>query len=823
MFKWIFGLLTGCCSIFLLPAVPPLVSLLSLIITAFLLLYVSNKSTNTNPILSAFSLFSSGILFGICWVSLHASWRIAQQIPLPENLAAHIIEGQVDSIPVIYPDYCQFQVKVTASKSLALMNKRLLLKDYQKGHTGSDINPCGYQLGQNWSLTVKLKPIHGPINQAGFDYEFYMFERGIDGKGYIKQGKRLTEAPAVSINGLRQYLYDELIAFDNAGIFQALVIGKKTTMTKESRDVLQSLGLSHLVAISGLHISIIAGVIFWITRKSLGWVVVLSKNRLINPFKAALIISCLAALIYSALADFSLPTVRALIMWCSVAGFMLLHRNTALWSGLIYALLLILTINPLSVLSAGFWMSFIAVAVISMVLFGRISIDQSWFGRLQKLIKLQVFITLVLALVSLLVFGKASLLGVIANIIVIPMFSLLILPLVLIGVLLLVITKQSWLLTIIDDGIGRFFQLAIEWRGVLESIQLDLFVSPWLLIAGFILSILLMMPLGKLKRPWILLLSILLFMAVGLESVLHQGAGKDSIEQGTKNGSKVIIFDVGHGLAVLLTDGKHHVLYDTGYASSGSSAFESYISPALKELRIKKLDALILSHKDNDHAGGAEHILNSMPVGELLMGKWGIGKSKIGKWRSRWSQEFNSMSDCRQGLFRRYGNFTLEAISPNHSESGDNDNSCVIKATFNNRHGDEDNYKFSGERRDEFSILLTGDIEKETEYRLAQNVSLRKQLKSDVLLVPHHGSNSSSTYPFIKMIDPNTVIYSTERYSRYNLPHSKVIKRYGNFDTKQLHTGCLGQITLAVSSGTYNVQRATRRIWRKPVCNVNEK
>lgn len=813
MFKWILGLLTGCCSVFLLPTVPPLVLLLSLIATAFLLLYASNRFANTSPIFSAFSLFSSGILFGICWVSLHASYRLAQQIPSPENLAAHIIKGQVDSIPVIYPDYCQFQVKVTSSESAVLIGKKLLLKDYQKSYTNNDRNFCHYQLGQTWSLTVKLKPIHGPINQAGFDYEFYMFERGIDGKGYIKQGKKLIKTHDVSINAFRQKIYNELTVFDNAGILQALVIGEKTTISKGSRDVLQSLGLSHLVAISGLHISIIAGVIFWITRKSLGWIVVLSKSRLINPFKLALLVSCLVALLYSALADFSLPTVRALVMWCSVAGFVLFHRNAALWSGLTYALLLILMLDPLSVLSAGFWMSFIAVVVISMVLFGRINTKKSWLGQLQKLIKLQVFITVILALVSLLVFGKASLLGVIANIIVIPIFSLLILPLVLIGILLLMFAEQSWLLTIIDDGLGYLFQLAMEWQGVLEAIQIDLFVSPWLLIAVFILSILIMMPLGRLKRPWILLLSMFVVMGVGFEKMFQQGFG-----EGIKSSSKAIVYDVGHGLAVFLTDGKHHVLYDTGYASSGSSAFESYIMPSLKQLGVKRLDALILSHKDNDHAGGAKHILNSMPVGELLMGKWGIGERG-----SRWRQGLKPVSDCKAGLFRRYGGFTIEAIFPVNSDTGDNNNSCVIKVTFNSKAGDENNYKFSGESNDEFSILLAGDIEKETEYRLAQNLSLRKQLKSDILLVPHHGSNSSSTYPFIKMVEPNTVIYSTERYSRYNLPHSKVIKRYSDFNTKQLHTGCLGQITLTLDSSIYSAERANRRMWRKPICDLSEK
>ena len=262
---------------------------------------------------------------------------------------------------------------------------------------------------------------------------------------------------------------------------------------------------------------------------------------------------------------------------------------------------------------------------------------------------------------------------------------------------------------------------------------------------------------------------------------------------------QLIIFDVGHGLAVLLTDGNHHVLYDTGYASGPNSAFSSYIYPSLQQLGIKRLDLLILSHQDNDHSGGAAEITHTMEVEQIVAGNWFNNRL-----------EHHNIAKCEKGFKTSIGSFNLTALHPQTSQQGNNNQSCVIRVSAQNLDQNLNNKRFS--------VLLTGDIEKSSEYLLAETVG--QDLQSTLLLAPHHGSNSSSTYPFIKMVSPEFTVYSTERYSRYNLPHPKVKKRYRDFGIKQLHTGCLGQINYDLTDMSYTFERQRQHIWRKAPCHI---
>ncbi|WP_223670729.1 DNA internalization-related competence protein ComEC/Rec2 [Kangiella shandongensis] len=773
MFIWILGLLLGCCSLFLLPIIPSATILtFSFIIAAGALWCVKAL---TNVLIKNIVVIISGIAFGFAWASLHADARLQQQIPSPQNLSEHIIEAEVDSLPVLYPEYCQFRSKVVQAKSSTLMNKTVLLKDYSK--------KCQYQLGDVWSLTVKLKPIHGPVNLSGFDYEFYMFHAGIDGKGYIKNAERASTPGKYTISWARQHLYHQLDSLSQAGIFQALVLGDKANISHQQREQLRQFGLSHLVAISGLHISIIAGVSFWLLFKLVGFGVRLFPKIEFQPLTTALIGSCIMALLYSALADFSLPTVRALIMWCSVAFCVLFRRAGAFMSGLKVALLVILLIEPLSVLSASFWMSFIAVAVISLLLFGRVGADSSKFAKVKTLIKLQVTITLVLLLPSLLLFQQASLLGMVVNLVMIPLFSIIILPLVLFSIVLMLLFGNYWLLHTLDGLVEGFFQLLSTVTPHTELFYFDWAVEPWVLVILFVIALMACCPLGKVKRP-LMVLSALVLLPAALANINNSKL------------PKMVIFDVGHGLSVLLTDGEHHILYDTGYASEHSSAFESYIYPSLQRMGIRRLDALILSHKDNDHAGGTKSIIETMPVERLVAGGW---------LAVRYSKQPSIA--CHKGTQFVVGSFKLQVLHPQAAYEGDNNDSCVIRVTANTS-------------EPAFSVLLTGDIEREVEYRLAEE--LQHQIASDILMVPHHGSRSSSIYPFVKMVNPSLVLYPSERYSRYNLPSSDVVKRYDVFGAKQLGTGCLGQITIMLQSLDYRFQRQQQKLWRVAPCSLVE-
>ncbi|RDX35566.1 DNA internalization-related competence protein ComEC/Rec2 [Kangiella sp. HD9-110m-PIT-SAG07] len=776
MFTWILGLLLGSCLLVIQPSTLPAPLAITILGVSFLTIasvVLSRKKHYKHSLLTTYVALLSGILFGFAWASIHASWRLSQQIQSPDNKSVHIIEAELESLPAIYPEYCQFNAKVTESKEPKLIGKKLLLKDYSSS--------CKYALGDLWQMTVKLKPIYAPVNQAGFDYEFYMFQRGFAGRGYVKNSMQLKPAEAFSINSVRQDIHHQLSKYNHAGLFQALIIGEKSSIPPPDKDLLQTLGLSHLIAISGLHISIIAGFSFWLFFKVLGWTNQAVRQANFEPLRPAVMLSCAIALLYTALADFSLPTVRALIMWCSVAFSLMLQRQSALFSGLQYSLFIIVVMDPLSVLSASFWMTFAAVVVIGLVLAGKVGSKTGAVSSLQKIGRLQFAISIALIIPSVFFFQQATLLGLLVNIIVIPIFSVIVLPLIMIGAVLDIMADTSFLLELVDRGVDFVLQAGRYIAEPLSNLSFELYLPSWLLLMLMILIILLWLPLGRVKHAFFLLAITSLFL---YSAQLHY----------KQDNPKLIVFDVGHGLAVLLTDGKHHILYDTGYAAANGSAFNSYIAPTLDKLNIGHLDLLVLSHRDNDHSGGVKTILNHMPVKSVLVGSW-----------SKEDALNSSIDTCRAGISRKVGAFALNVLHPVTASDGKNNDSCVVKVTSTFQELD-------------FSILLTGDIEKEAEFQLAETMDA--SLEADIMLVPHHGSDSSSRYPFIKMVAPDVAIYSVERYSRYNLPNNQVIKRYQDFGIQQLHTGCHGQITYDLRTKTYRFERENLKIWRKAKCEV---
>ncbi|GAA4354733.1 DNA internalization-related competence protein ComEC/Rec2 [Kangiella marina] len=714
-------------------------------------------------------------MFGLGWSSTHASWRLSQQTPSPHNESVHIIEAEVNSLPAIYPEYCQFSVDIISSKTLELVDKELRLKDYSK--------ECLYELGDKWSMTIKLKPIYGPVNEVGFDYEYYAFEQGFDGKGYVKSSVKIQSGTSIGINALRQHIYKELARFNNSGLFQALLIGEKSGISRHDKELLRQLGLSHLNAISGLHIAIIAGASFWLFFKFLAFSNRIMNRSRVEPLRPALIISAMTALLYAALADFSLPTVRATIMWCCVVLALLSQRQGAFLSGLQWALLVILLFDPLSVLSASFWMSFIAVCVISFMVSGRVARSQGLGSKLASLTKIQIGISTTLLLPSVYFFQQATLLGLFVNILVIPIFSLLILPAIILSVIAYMLLSISFPMEWLDKVISSLLGWGKDLASILDNMIMAFSLPAWLVIGVFALTLLCLLPLGRLIYG---------FAALGVIIVCWHAV----VPPHKTHEPKLVVFDVGHGLAALLTDGKHHILYDTGYGAAHNSAFNSYIQPYLLRNNIKQLDALILSHKDNDHSGGTQHILEQFKVQQLVAGRWALGKFHQ-----------REVELCQAGYLKTIGAFQLEVIHPNVSSTGDNNDSCVLKVKA--RQAEQD-----------FSILMTGDIEKDTELDLAEHQT--DKLRANLLLVPHHGSNSSSTYPFIKMVLPETAIYSTERYSRYHLPNQNVVRRYHTFDVKQLHTGCTGQITYFLTQDKADWSRNDAKIWRKKPCEMTE-
>ncbi|AUD78898.1 DNA internalization-related competence protein ComEC/Rec2 [Kangiella profundi] len=780
MFVWTLALLAGCCSILFIPSLSFDVIILSTLLSALAVFGLASTAlcilTKAPKAIKTKLLVFGGLSLGIVWSCSNAYWQLQRQIPEPFNNQAHIIDAEVIGLPAIYPEYCQFTARIQKANEFKLLGRVIRLKFYQ--------SECPFELGQVWQMQIKLKPIHGPVNMAGFDLERFYFEQGIDGRGYVRQDFLVLKSEASNpVHQFRQLTHSQLSSLHNAGIFQALLIGEKSSITDQQRDVLQKLGLSHLIAISGLHISIIAGVSFWLIRSLWGWMSGYKLTRRWPPLFVGLWGSCIVAFNYSAMADFSIPTVRALIMWCSVALAFLLQRRSAIYEGLIWSLLLVLLIFPLSVLSASFWMTFIAVVVISLLLMGRSQQNHNWKHKFNSLLKLQVAITLTLAIPSLLYFQQASLLGMMVNIFMIPLFSILLLPAIFLSFLLSLI-GIDWQFQQLDALVSVFFKFSKELLNsdLIGSSSLFVINTTLPTFIGILLFMALMicwLPLSSIKRPLVvstLVISAIMLMGQKLDRELSEA--KWSID----------VFDVGHGLAILLHNNRHAILYDTGYASPGSSAVESYIIPSLRALGISKIDTLILSHKDNDHAGGATQLLENFPVDQIIADSWYDKPSQ----------------PCEVGQVIELEDATLEFLYGEQNAVSDkpNNQSCVVKITIN-----------------DFSLLIPGDIEKDAEYLLASSEVFAK-LEADILIAPHHGSKTSSTYPFIKRVDPEIVIYTSELYSRYPIPHPSVYKRYQEFNIKGEHSGCAGQITINPYDGSIKRWRDEQRVWRKEACEV---
>ncbi|MCW9027894.1 MAG: DNA internalization-related competence protein ComEC/Rec2 [Kangiella sp.] len=785
MLTWTLAFLAGCCSIMFIPSLSFDSIILStlMLILAVIGMLVTAKAilTNLPTAVKTTLLAIGGICLGIVWTCSNAYWQLQRQIPEPFNNQAHIIDAEVIGLPAIYPEYCQFKAHIKQAEHDILLGKMIRLKFYQ--------SECPFRLGQVWQMQVKLKPIHGPVNMAGFDLERFYFEQGIDGRGYVRDDYlELRSKTASPIHQFRQYSHDHLSLLDTAGVFQALLIGEKSSISSEQRELLQKLGLSHLIAISGLHISIIAGVSFWLINFLWGRAAGLSIGRKWSSLQVGLIGSCLVAFLYSAMADFSIPTVRALIMWCAVASAFLLQRRAAFYDGLTVSLLLVLLIFPLSVLSASFWMTFIAVLVISLILMGRTQQKPGWKQKLKLLIKLQLGITLILAIPSLLYFQQASFLGMFVNIIVIPVFSVIILPAIFLS-FLLSLFGVAWPLEQLDTLVSDFFRYTEQlihsnFLETLSVLFIDAQIPIFIAILIFLVLLLCCLPLSKIRMPLIscaILMIVLMLIGTKLERKLSENQLLD-------NKWSIEVFDVGHGLSVLLHNSNRTILYDTGYASPGSSAASSYIIPSLRTLGISHIDTLILSHQDNDHAGGAKELIDNFPINRIIADSWYDKPSQ----------------PCEVGQSIELEGAKLEFFygEQNAVSNKANNQSCVVKITIN-----------------DFSILIPGDIEKDAEYLLASSDDYAK-LKSDILIAPHHGSKTSSTYPFIKRVDPDIVIYTSELHSRYPIPHPSVYKRYQEFNIKAEHSGCAGQITINPYDRTIKHWREERRVWRKEACGV---
>lgn len=703
-------------------------------------------------------------LLGIFWAILYASIALSDRLPADLEGKIIPIEGRVTGLPRHSDRRVRFNL--TDIQGPEGLPKKLRLSWYNPPHA--------LKAGQRWSFSVKLKRPHGNLNPGGFDFERWLLSEGIGATGYVRDRPPPVlisdRASFLDISSWRQKLSDALdeTASSNPhlGIIKALAIGERQQLKAADWDIFRSTGTVHLIAISGLHIGLISGLVYWLVVKF--WA--RTGTLKCSPHHAAAVAALAIAAFYAGLAGFSVPTQRALVMLGAVMLSVIWQRNARPANTLALALMAVLGFDPMAILAPGFWLSFMAVVVIAYLAVGRLREPNRWLMAL----KIHWTMALALAPVLLFFFQQTSLIAPLANLIAVPVVSLLVVPMLLLAVILLAVMPglAQILLSLIDRLLSVLFGLLAELADLPFSV-LSYPQPSSIAVAFSVLGIfILLMPRGMTGR-W---LGCLMFCPLLFPSVERPEYGE----------VKVTLLDVGQGLASVIQTAEHVLVFDTGIRfDSGSNSGTSVLLPFLRHQSIDRIDKLIVSHGDNDHIGGASSLIN------------GIRTERV--YSSVPDQIEPAAADyCRAGQRWSWDGVFFIMLAP--GETGfrsSNDNSCVLKIV--------------GEQG---RLLLTGDIEKAAEaWLLEHQIS---NLPADVLIVPHHGSKTSSTLSFLQAVSPQYALIPSGYKNRFGFPHREVIERLEDLGIDWWDTGRHGAVTVELTQSSTKIEArrlSHRRYW----------
>jgi competence protein ComEC len=684
-----------------------------------------------------------------------ASAPLLQQ-PFPAALTRQDvwIQGTVIGLPDVTETGTRFLFRIRQAQhqgQAISLPRRVRLSWYQEAPR--------LQAGQGWRLQVRLKPPHGMINPGGFDYERWLFQQGIGATGYVRESadNRLVDAGGLSLDRLRGQLRARLIAVfgeTQAGaLTRALVLGDRGGFRNADWQVLARTGTSHLLAISGLHIGLIAGVALllgrWLWARSEALTLWLAAPR------AAALLGLVAALGYSALAGFAISTQRALIMLAVVMLAVLAGRVLRPLTGLSVALFAVLLLDPLTLLSFGFWLSFGAVAALLYALGARLG-PPGWLARWGQA---QWAVALGLLPLLVLLFGRVSLIAPLVNLIAVPLFAL-VLPVLLLAAGLALLSPWTQPLVWMGAGLELGFQ-ALEGLAATPWASLALGQRPlWAWLAALLGVGLLLAPRGLPGRG----LGVLYLLPLVLLKPTPPAPGT----------AAVTVLDVGQGLAVTVRTARHTLVYDLGPEyRSGFNTATVVVAPYLRFHGVNAVDRLILSHADRDHAGGLADFLRAMPVGDILSGEpQALNTAALRN---------HAVRPCRADHDWEWDGVDFSLLHPQEASLQGNDSSCVLKITT-----------------EAASLLLTGDISQTIEAQLIARDP--EQLRARILVAGHHGSATSSSPAFLQAVAPRWVIYSAGFANRYGFPARSVRKRVDALGIPTLNTAMSGAIDFRLAT-----------------------
>ncbi|MBS3803400.1 MAG: DNA internalization-related competence protein ComEC/Rec2 [Oleiphilaceae bacterium] len=712
------------------------------------------------------------LLVGFTWAVWHAAERLSVSLPIAAEGEEQVVVGHLCDIP--------------APGSYGSVRFSLCVHQWQSGTALAPGRDLPRRLRLSWygddamldlpalmRVTVRLKRPHGAVNPAGFRYESWLFRNNYRATGTVRELQpwlagdcKLTCAFHSLRRNLAAKLSSGLEGNEHHPLVQALLLGNRGHMTPDHWRVLQATGTIHLVAISGLHIGLIAIGLGLMVRVLLAG---LPQHRLAPSRRRALAFAVVVtgSLLYALAAGFTVPTQRAWLM--VVMASWLLFRAGRLASGAswLVALGLVLLIDPFAPLDRGFWLSFSAVAMLLLAFSGRLRAPSA----LTALVMAQSVIFAGLWPMLSVMDQAPATLGWLANLVAIPWLSLVVMPVLVLGALLLALWPSPTLVGMVSQGFDGVLTVLWWWLSLLAD-----WTVPGLsaglagaIVAALLVLSLVLVPNRRARLAGVVLLTV--WLAPQLLYEEPEGADNVVVPR-----PELWVFDVGQGLAVMLRHEDKVLLYDTGpETASGYSAAASVLVPSLQKLGVARINTLIISHGDRDHAGGLVPLFDALAVEAVVSGE-------PKRLQERYPDlVLPNLQHCRPDSVGSLGDVSVtlwqdEVARPTAARPDSNDTSCVAVLGY-----------------DDTDVILPGDISSSVEQRFIAS-GLIAPVAHRILVASHHGSNTSSGTAWVRALQPDAVVYTAGYQHRYGHPHPDVRARFAGAGAAAFNTAYAGAL-----------------------------
>ncbi|GHA70791.1 DNA internalization-related competence protein ComEC/Rec2 [Cognatilysobacter bugurensis] len=709
-------------------------------------------------------------LLGFGLASLHAAYALAIQLPADLERAELAVTGRIVDLPMVEPRRTRFTLQVDADAEAGpLRGRTVRLSWYDHGRRSA--RPV-IRAGERWTFRVRVRAPRGLRNPGGADAEKHALAQRVSATGYVHVPSAARQLdPASGVGAWRERMserIDDAVPDASARFVRALALGDTRGLDEADWHVLRANGLTHLIAISGFHVGLVAG-FFALLARGLARLGPALVRRWPTPVLAAAS-AVVGAGMYAAAAGFSLPTVRTLLMIGAVAGARMVRRSAPVVQSLALATVAVVLVDPLALLQAGFWLSFAGVAWLVWCLPG--TAERGPRAWVAGFVSAQGVATVGLLPLCVAFFGQASLAGPFANLLAVPWWSLVVVPLALIGLAL-----ES-----LFAGAGAY-----AWRLAAAAFDLSwplfdaLAASPlalWWLPEASAVAV----PLALAGAVWLLLprglpgrgLALLLWLPLLWPDRRFPADGE----------VEVVALDVGQGLAVVVRTARHTLLYDMGPAvPDGFDAGERAVVPALHALGISRLDRAIVSHADSDHAGGFDAVRRAIPIARAYAPE-GSG--------------MDGTLPCVAGQAWQWDGVVFRTLHPTpHFPYLGNEAGCVLR--IETRHG---------------AALLTGDIGHVIERGLVRRAA--SYVRADVVFVGHHGSAGSSDPAFVAATGARHALVSSGHGNRFGHPKPAVVERWRDAGARVHDTAVGGALRVSIERAGIEIEtrrHAQPRLW----------